>query len=168
MSSPKPRYRRAWLVLGAVLAMMSTGGAVAWAHPSTPAPEPLVPGTPCVVSAEACVDRAAKLAWLIEDGQVIRGPVPVQIGGPGKETPTGSFVVEWKHKDHRSSEFNNAPMPYSVFFAAGGIAFHEGTLANWSAGCVRLRHDDAVAFFDYLQVGDQVQVHPGAETPAAD
>jgi hypothetical protein len=50
-------------------------------------------------------------------------------------------------------------MPYSVFFADGGIAFHEGRQDTYSGGCVKLTHDDAVAWFGYLQVGDQVQIH---------
>ena len=28
-----------------------------------------------------------------------------------------------------------------------------------SGGCVKLGHEDAVAWFAYLQVGDEVQVH---------
>jgi lipoprotein-anchoring transpeptidase ErfK/SrfK len=54
---------------------------------------------------------------------------------------------------------NHAPMPFSVFFADGGVAFHEGSLQTSSYGCVHLAHDDAVAFFNTLQVGDEVQVH---------
>jgi lipoprotein-anchoring transpeptidase ErfK/SrfK len=119
----------------------------------------LVPGTPCTVTAKACVDLAANKAWLIDDGAVTTGPVGISHGGQGKETPTGTFQVQWKDKDHKSAEFNNAPMPYSVFFAPGGIAFHEGNPKNPSAGCVHLSHDDAVTFYDALEVGDEVQVH---------
>jgi lipoprotein-anchoring transpeptidase ErfK/SrfK len=49
-------------------------------------------------------------------------------------------------------------MPYSVFFADGGVAFHQGRQDTPSAGCVKLTEDDAKAFFAYLQVGDEVQV----------
>lgn len=91
----------------------------------------------------------------------MRGPVPVSTGGPGRETPTGDFRVEWKHADHRSAEGAGAPMPFAVFFAQGGIAFHEGNLyadSADSAGCVRLERSQAQAFFEYLQVDDPVQV----------
>jgi len=37
--------------------------------------------------------------------------------------------------------------------------FHEGRQDTTSSGCVKLGREDAVAFFDYLQVGDEVQVH---------
>ena len=139
------------LVLGASVALAATdarGG---------PRP-PRVAGTPCTAAAQACVDLKVNRAWLIDGGKVVRGPVSVSHGGQGMETPTGDFAVEWKDKDHRSKEFNNAPMPYAVFFAPGGIAFHEGSLVTTSAGCVRLVKADAQAFYEYLQVGDTVQV----------
>jgi L,D-transpeptidase catalytic domain len=119
----------------------------------------LVAGTPCTDTARACVDLASNRAWLVHDGRVTRGPVGISHGGRGEETPTGTFQVEWKDATHRSSEFNNAPMPWSVFFAPGGIAFHEGNPRNPSAGCVHLAAADAKAWYDDLAVGDEVQVH---------
>jgi lipoprotein-anchoring transpeptidase ErfK/SrfK len=117
-----------------------------------------VAGTPCSDEARACVDLAAQQAWLIEDGTVVRGPVPVSKGSPGHETPTGDFRVEWKNTYHRSKEHDGAPMPFAVFFAEGGIAFHEGSLDSTSSGCVRLGHEDAIQFYDFLQIDDRVEV----------
>ncbi len=149
-------------VLGVVTVPLAGHAAAApssAAAPDSRAPA-LVDGTPCTVTAKACADLASNHAWLIKDGQVTRGPVLITQGAQdGENTPTGTFGVLRKDKDHRSAEFDNAPMPYSVFFAPGGIAFHEGSLQKQSAGCVHLSHDDAVAWFDYLQVGDEVQVH---------
>lgn len=119
----------------------------------------LVSGTPCTKSARACVDLNANKAWLIENEKVLRGPVRIAHGGPGYETPRGTFAVQWKNKDHRSMEFDNAPMPFAVFFTDGGVAFHQGDLGSNSHGCVRLARDDAEAFFNFLKVDDQVQVH---------
>lgn len=116
------------------------------------------PGTPCSSAARACVELDAHRAWLIDGGSVVRGPVPISSGGPGHETPRGVFRIEWKHRDHHSAEFDGAPMPFAAFFAPGGIAFHEGSLTSSSAGCVRLVRDEAAAFFDFLQVGDRVEV----------
>jgi hypothetical protein len=116
-------------------------------------------GTPCTSDVRACVDLATNQAWLIHDGKITRGPVGISHGGQGKETPTGDFQVQWKDQHHRSKEFNDAPMPYSVFFADGGIAFHEGNPQNPSAGCVHLAHDDAAAWYSDLQVGDAVEIH---------
>lgn len=117
-----------------------------------------VDGTPCSTAARACVELDSGLAWLIEDGEVVHGPVPVSSGGPERETPRGDFRVEWKNEHHRSTEFDGAPMPFSVFFAEGGIAFHEGNLHTDSAGCVRMLYDDAEAFFDFLRIDDRVEV----------
>jgi hypothetical protein len=118
----------------------------------------LVPGTPCDITAKACVDLTTQRAWLIHAGAVTRGPVPVGSGGPGQETPTGTFKVLSKDKNHKSAEQGGTPMPYSVFFAPGGVAFHGGDLRKASAGCVHMQDIDAIAFFDTLQIGDQVQV----------
>ncbi|MFN2535043.1 MAG: L,D-transpeptidase family protein, partial [Pseudonocardiaceae bacterium] len=60
--------------------------------------------------------------------------------------------------NHRSSIFNNAPMPYSVFFTSSGIAFHEGSLRSPSAGCIHLSRSAAQTFFNTLKVGQVVQV----------
>jgi hypothetical protein len=49
-------------------------------------------------------------------------------------------------------------MPWSVFFADGGIAFHSGDPNKSSGGCIHLSPADAVAFFNNLQLGDHVQV----------
>jgi len=117
-----------------------------------------VPGTPCTATAKACIDLAHNEAWLVKDGHVVRGPVRISQGAAGENTPTGTFDVQWKDLHHRSKEFDNAPMEYSVFFAPGGIAFHEGNLDNPSGGCIRLEEEDAKAFFNYLSVGDKVQV----------
>ena len=130
-------------------------GAVGPAQAAAPAP---VGGTPCTAVARACVDLGTKTAWLIDGGEIVRGPVPVSIGGPGQETPRGDFRVEWRNRNHRSAEFGGAPMPFAVFFAQGGIAFHEGNLYSDSAGCVRLERSQAEAFYAFLQVEDRVEV----------
>ncbi len=102
--------------------------------------QPLVDGTPCSSSARSCVDLESKQAWLIADGKVVRGPVKISSGGPGHETPVGhSLRVYRKEKDHRSGEFrlangDPAPMPWAVFFADGGIAFHAGDPSRPSSG----------------------------------
>jgi len=125
----------------------------------------LVEGTPCSKTARACVDLKSQEAWLIDPaGAITRGPVQVSSGGPGEETPVGTFAVQWKDKNHKSTEYKepngqSAPMPYSVFFTNGGVAFHGGSLSRASAGCVHLDDTDAVAFYNTLKLGDQVQVH---------
>ncbi|HEY8373961.1 MAG TPA: L,D-transpeptidase [Pseudonocardiaceae bacterium] len=123
-----------------------------------PAPQQAV-GAPCSATARACVDLSANKAWLIANGRVVYGPVPITHGRPGWRTPPGTFRVQWKNRHHRSRTFNNAPMPYSVFFN-GGIAFHEGSLQEQSHGCIHLSRAAAAKFFADLKVGDIVQVVP--------
>jgi hypothetical protein len=61
-------------------------------------------------------------------------------GKKGHETPTGVFTVLQKDKDHRSSTYNNAPMPNMNRLTWDGIALHAGKLPGYPAshGCVRL------------------------------
>ncbi|MGW3961425.1 L,D-transpeptidase [Amycolatopsis sp. NPDC005003] len=127
------------------------------ATPVTTAPPPPPPAPPCAVTTGACVSLAQRLAWLLRDGRVVLGPVPAGFGPPDQATPAGSFHVVWKDREHRSSEYGT-DMPNSVFFAAGGIAFHAGPLDAPSHGCVHLTDADSAAFFDGLNVGDAVQV----------
>ncbi|MFC5946657.1 L,D-transpeptidase, partial [Pseudonocardia lutea] len=116
-----------------------------------------VAGTPCTATARACVDVAGRKAWLMDGGTVVRGPVQVQTGDREDPTPLGTFAVQWKAEQYTSREYL-VQMPYSVFFAPGGIAFHQGRQDTPSAGCVKLLEADAKAFFTHLQVGDEVQV----------
>jgi len=130
---------------------------------------PLVKDTPCTITAKACVDLDEKKAWLIDKGVISRGPVDITSGGEGKETPTGhALTVYRKEPMHLSSESRGpdglpSKMPWSVFFEQGGIAFHGGDLNRDSLGCIHLSEADAKAWFDYLKVGDQVQVLYGHE-----
>lgn len=115
----------------------------------------------CPPSADACVDTKLRISWLQDDGEITYGPVPVMPGEADKwATPQGTFHVEWKSADWVSTEFDE-PMPNSVFFAPGGIAFHEGALAESSHGCVHLSTAASQFYFDHLPVGAKVVVFGG-------
>lgn len=70
----------------------------------------------------------------------------------GYRTPTGIFTARWASRYHRSRKYDNAPMPYAIFFK-GGYAIH-GTYEVRSLGrpvshgCVRLHPDNAAIFFE--------------------
>ena len=165
--------RRLSVLSGVVLGLSALAGAgQAFATESAAAAHrtPLVSGTPCTITAKSCVDLESQKAWLFKDGKILRGPVSISSGGNGQETPIGhSLRVYRKEKDHISQESRlpngqPSPMPYSVFFADGGIAFHGGDPDRSSAGCIHLDpKKDAQAWFDYLQIGDQVQVVRASE-----
>jgi hypothetical protein len=176
MSSNRPHVGRRRIAVVASTAVVLVGAVSAFfavpALAETPAEvaartSPVVAGTPCTSVASACVDVDKKKAWLIKDGKIFRGPVPIATGGNGEATPTGDvFRVYRLDKDHKTQEFKDAkgnpePMPYSVFFEDGGIAFHAGDPHKASAGCVHLNLADAIAFFNFLKVGDHVQVKDG-------
>lgn len=69
----------------------------------------------------------------------------------GYVTPQGSWSAKWLSKNHRSRKYDDAPMPYAVFFN-GGYAVHAtfdlkrlGRPA--SHGCIRLHPENAAEFF---------------------
>lgn len=125
--------------------------------PAPPTPPDTTPVSPCPRTAAACVDLAGDRTWLQADGKLSYGPVRMSHGKAGWETPTGTYQVTRKVRHEVSREFNNAPMPYSVYFV-GGIAFHQGDPAYQSHGCIRMDEPAAATFFDRLQVGDTVVV----------
>jgi lipoprotein-anchoring transpeptidase ErfK/SrfK len=114
-------------------------------------------GDPCSATAAACVSLAKQEAWFVSDGRVARGPVSVATGRPGYETEIGTFWVYRKNLMWYSTIYNNAPMPYSVFFD-GGEAFHEGSVYVPSHGCVHLSSYNAPWVYNFLHIGDEVQV----------
>ena len=126
---------------------------------ASPSPTPTTAATPpCAPTARACVDLSANRTWLLSDGRVTYGPVPITHGRKGFRTPPGTFRVAFKNRNHVSSIYD-AEMPWSVFFN-GGVAFHEGSLSVLSHGCIHLSPAAARTFFDTLSVGDVVQVVP--------
>ena len=77
----------------------------------------------------------------------------------GKVTPTGTWNAKWLSKHHKSSIYNYAPMPYSIFYN-DNFAIHGtdqisrlGTPA--SSGCIRLHPENAAVLFAMVeQVGN--------------
>jgi lipoprotein-anchoring transpeptidase ErfK/SrfK len=114
---------------------------------------------PCGLGVMACVRLSTGQAWLRPPGRPVVGPVLIGYGVGVNATPLGFFHVSWKAEHWVSTEYHE-PMPYSVFFAAGGIAFHAGALDTSSHGCVHLAPSVAAMFFATLQPGDTVQVLP--------
>lgn len=114
---------------------------------------------PCPATAKACVDIASQTTWLQEGGKISYGPVRMASGREGQETPLGTFSVQYKVKDEISREFNNAPMPWAVYFTNSGHAFHQGDPSIMSAGCVRLEPAPAEHYFNSLNPGDQVYIY---------
>ncbi len=80
---------------------------------------------------------------------------PVSTARPGAITPAGTFKVQLLSANHFSRLFNNAPMPFAIFYD-GHYAIH-GTTATYmlgrpaSMGCTRLHTDNAKKLFEMVQ-----------------
>jgi lipoprotein-anchoring transpeptidase ErfK/SrfK len=102
----------------------------------------------------ASVDLSTQTMVVTQNGQV-KYKWPVSTGRQGYSTPTGSYSAQWLSRNHRSRKYNNAPMPYAVFYHRG-YAVHAtydtkrlGRPA--SHGCVRLAPENAAKFFALVQ-----------------
>jgi lipoprotein-anchoring transpeptidase ErfK/SrfK len=79
----------------------------------------------------------------------------VSTGRPGHSTPTGNFRPIRMHDIWYSSKYENAPMPWSIFFH-GGYAIHGTTDIKHlghvaSHGCVRLDPKNAKLLYDLVK-----------------
>lgn len=73
----------------------------------------------------------------------------------GKVTPSGTWTAKWLSKNHRSSRYNNAPMPYAIFYN-GHYAVHGTNQVSRlgrpaSAGCIRLDTQNAALLYKLAQ-----------------
>jgi hypothetical protein len=101
------------------------------------------------------VDKDAQMMTVAVDG-VERYQWPVSTGNPSHETPNGTFRTFRMEEDHYSKEFDDAPMPHSIFFTKIGHAIHgtesEGRLGTpVSHGCVRLSRANASTLYALVE-----------------
>ncbi|HZT25793.1 MAG TPA: L,D-transpeptidase [Pseudolabrys sp.] len=100
------------------------------------------------------IDQGAQQMTVTRDGTVV-GHWTVSTGRRAYRTPVGTFTPTWLDAKHISKEWDDAPMPHSIFFT-NGIAIH-GTYetkylgAPVSHGCVRLSPGHAAALFAMVQ-----------------
>jgi hypothetical protein len=106
-------------------------------------------------------------AYVYRNGVQI-GYTTVSTGKPGHETPTGIFTILQKDKDHHSSKYNNAPMPYQERLTYDGVALHAGGLPGYpeSHGCVHLPSQFAEDLFGVSHMGMTVVVVNEKTAPA--
>jgi lipoprotein-anchoring transpeptidase ErfK/SrfK len=98
------------------------------------------------------VDKAKQRMSVVVDGEHrYTWPVSTGLGN----TPSGSYRPQVLSRNHRSRLFNNAPMPYAIFYS-GHYAIHGTTAvtqlgARASKGCVRLHPSNAAVLFALVQ-----------------
>ena len=90
------------------------------------------------------LDGSAKYSW------------PISTGAPGYDTPSGTFRPFRMEEEHFSKEWDDAPMPHSIFFTGDGHAVHgsyhvKSLGRRASHGCVRLHPDNAAKLFALVQ-----------------
>lgn len=123
-------------------------------------------------------------------GEEIAIDSPISSGKRGHTTPTGSFTVLEKDKDHRSSLYGDykdsqgrtvrggisaridsapsgthyvgASMKWFMRLTGEGVGMHVGILPGYPAshGCIRMPEPGAAQFYSHVKVGTPVRVDP--------
>ena len=146
----------------------ATGGAP---DVNSPPPVPEMPGCPATGRA-AVADKAAQRFWLCQDGYPATEALPMTTGSVAYFLPpVGTYRVFAKLGSNTGIHGERLYRFVAFYTTSRGnrIAFHEvvnqssasvGDLARRgaSSGCFRLRRDDSIAVWDFLQIGDPVVV----------
>jgi len=142
-----------------------------------------VPGAPSVR-----ISLSEQRAYFYKGGELV-GVSVISTGREGFNTPSGTFKIQQKDLDHKSSLYGDYidhnggiikkdvdrhkdPMPPGAIFdgarmpnfmrITGGVGMHEGFLPGYPAshGCIRMPGFMAQAFFRNLEVGTPVTISP--------
>jgi lipoprotein-anchoring transpeptidase ErfK/SrfK len=110
--------------------------------------------SPAHADVVAHISLSEQKMTVVVDG-VERHSWPVSTARRGKVTPVGSYKPQTLVRMHYSTLYNNAPMPWSIFFH-GNYAIHGTTEVRRlgrpaSAGCVRLHPENAKALFSLVR-----------------
>jgi hypothetical protein len=115
-----------------------------------------VPSSAAKAAVLVTIDKAAQQMTVEVDG-VPRWVWPVSTGRRGEyETPAGNFRPFRMEEDHFSKEWDDAPMPHSIFFTGAGHAIHgsyetRNLGRRASHGCVRLAPGNAARLFELVK-----------------
>ena len=124
------------------------------------------------------------------NGEGVAIDSPISSGKRGHTTPTGSFRVMEKDKDHHSSlygdyrdgggrvvragvsahidsapsgtHFAGASMKWFMRLTGEGVGMHVGILPGYPAshGCIRMPSQGAELFYNHVKIGTPVEVQP--------
>ncbi len=108
------------------------------------------------------VDLDARVISVFRGGYEI-GAAAVLLGTQEHPTPLGTFPIRYKMRHNVSEKYNNAPMPYSMFLTADGIALHGSQVENGYAshGCIGMPNEFAAKVFAVASKGDKVLITRG-------
>ena len=140
-------------------------------------------------NAHVLISISKQRAYLMTGDQVA-AESPISSGKRGHTTPTGSFTITQKDKDHRSNlygdykdskgrtvrggisahidsapsgtRFVGAPMKWFMRLTSGGVGMHVGILPGYPAshGCIRMPEPAAALFYSKVKVGTPAVVEP--------
>ena len=151
---------------------------VAPAAPLVPAPAPIAAAQVKEAKAAPVAKRPKKAAkassgkgvrvlvsipqqkiWVFKNGE-LAFTAPVSTGKRGHRTPVGTFPILQKKVHHRSSKYDNAPMPYMQRLTHYGIALHAGHLPGYPAshGCIRLPRSYAKKLYGLTNFSTRVTI----------
>jgi L,D-transpeptidase catalytic domain len=111
----------------------------------------LLASTAAQAAVQIDIDKDTQTMTVAVDG-VAKHRWPVSSGLPSYETPSGSYKTFRMEEDHYSKEWDDAPMPHSIFFTKKGHAIHGTDVVRRlgspaSHGCVRLSRANAATLF---------------------
>jgi len=135
------------LVIVPVLAMMLAFPASAQTSSDSKVQSTDVAGPAILIN----IDKTKQKMTVFLDG-VEKYDWPVSTGQAGYSTPSGTYTATSMNEIWYSKEWDNAPMPHSIFFRKDGYAIH-GTYEAKSLGrpashgCVRISRENAATLF---------------------
>jgi hypothetical protein len=111
----------------------------------------LLVSTSAYAAVQIDIDKDTQTMTVAVD-DVVKYRWPVSSGLPSYETPNGNHKAFRMEEDHYSKEWDEAPMPHSIFFTRKGHAIHGTDAVNRlgnpaSHGCVRLSRANAATLF---------------------
>jgi lipoprotein-anchoring transpeptidase ErfK/SrfK len=119
------------------------------------------------------VDKGTQRMTVYRDGEAL-ARWPVSTGVAKYDTPDGRFTPFRMEKEHFSKEWDDAPMPYSIFFTKQGHAIHGTNHTSIgrpaSHGCVRLSVAHAAQLWDLVKAEgmNKTKVVLTGELPTSD
>jgi lipoprotein-anchoring transpeptidase ErfK/SrfK len=101
------------------------------------------------------IDKISQKMAVSLDGQ-LEYVWPVSTAAAGYTTPSGTFHPFRMEEDHFSDEWDDAPMPHSIFFTPAGHAIHGSEHVKSlgrpaSHGCVRLDPANAAILYALVE-----------------
>jgi L,D-transpeptidase catalytic domain len=161
------------MFFGKMSSRQASGGA--WLVPAMIAAALALPlASPASANILITIDKSGQQMSVAVDGAQ-RYVWPVSTGKPGYDTPSGNYKPNRMDADHYSQEWDNAPMPHTIFFDLAGHAIHgfhdvKNLGRAVSHGCVRLSPDHAATLFSLVKAQgmSETKVVVAGHTPGGD